>query len=292
MAHGRIAALSVGLLVGANLLWYAHFPRANRLLPLATMLLIGGTFVAAWAYAHRGASGLPSRRSAIVLGSGAALLAVFWMFGRRSGLSTLFGVQATAGPHGALLPFYYVAATSLLLRMAVPWLVSRYALRIDARDVGYRAGGGERRWHLYALLAVGGALLAVAAATQPAFLRAYPRCAKAIVDGQLELSVFLVYQLAYLTLFVSGESFWRGYLLFGLEPQYGRAAIYLSTIPYAVLHYGKPQLEALGAIAAGILLGHLALWHRSFWAGVAIHYSVALSMDLAALWHRGVRLTL
>jgi hypothetical protein len=45
--------------------------------------------------------------------------------------------------------------------------------------------------------------------------------------------------------------------------------------------------ETLGAIFAGIALGTLSLFTRSIWLGVAIHVSVAVSMDLISLWLAG-----
>ena len=35
-------------------------------------------------------------------------------------------------------------------------------------------------------------------------------------------------------------------------------------------------------------MGYLALRHRNFWLGVAVHWSVALSMDLLAIRARGI----
>ncbi len=52
--------------------------------------------------------------------------------------------------------------------------------------------------------------------------------------------------------------------------------------------YGKPYPETMGAIAAGTTLGWLALKHRSVWLGVAVHFGVALSMDILAIRARGI----
>lgn len=54
-------------------------------------------------------------------------------------------------------------------------------------------------------------------------------------------------------------------------------------VPYCMIHFGKPWPEALSSIAAGILLGTIALRTRSIWIGFFIHESVAFSMDLVAL---------
>jgi NaMN:DMB phosphoribosyltransferase len=53
-----------------------------------------------------------------------------------------------------------------------------------------------------------------------------------------------------------------------------------------MIHYGKPYLEANGAIVAGIVLGSLAMRTRSIYAGFLVHITVALGMDVLALWHR------
>ena len=58
------------------------------------------------------------------------------------------------------------------------------------------------------------------------------------------------------------------------------------------MHFGKPLPETLGALAAGLTLGFLALKHRSVWYGVAVHYGVALSMDLLAVRGNGFVITM
>ena len=54
-------------------------------------------------------------------------------------------------------------------------------------------------------------------------------------------------------------------------------------VPYMMIHFPKPWLEASGAIFFGLFLGVLALHTRSIWGGVLVHISIALSMDIAAL---------
>ena len=58
--------------------------------------------------------------------------------------------------------------------------------------------------------------------------------------------------------------------------------------PYCMIHFGKPMPEALASIFAGGLLGYLALRTGSFYLGVLLHAGVALTMDLMALYQKGV----
>jgi len=55
-----------------------------------------------------------------------------------------------------------------------------------------------------------------------------------------------------------------------------------------MIHFGKPFPETMAAIIAGIVLGTLSLKSRTIWMGVLIHYSVALTMDLSAVWQKGL----
>jgi len=55
-----------------------------------------------------------------------------------------------------------------------------------------------------------------------------------------------------------------------------------------MIHFHKPWPECLGAIAAGVTLGALALAYRSFWGGVVVHAMVAVTMDTLAVHRAGL----
>ncbi len=61
-------------------------------------------------------------------------------------------------------------------------------------------------------------------------------------------------------------------------------SIVIMTVPYTMIHFGKPMPEATAAIAAGLILGYMAIRTRSFVPGALLHMAVALSMDLLVLW--------
>jgi hypothetical protein len=58
-------------------------------------------------------------------------------------------------------------------------------------------------------------------------------------------------------------------------------------VPYVMIHFSKPYLEACGAIVAGTVLGSLSMKTGSIWAGFLIHSTVAILMDLLALERQG-----
>lgn len=218
-------------------------------------------------------------------------LSVFWLYGRRSSYAYWFGSRPPWGGHQGMLPYYFFVASSVLARIILPCLVIWLVFRHRLSDFGYGLKDGIHLWWVYGLLVLGVALVVVFyASTLPAFLRKYPWCKQGVIDGTLDAQLLAVYTGVSFIFFVSGEAFWRGFLLFGVAKELGRLSLFFMVMPYVLGHLGKPLPETLGAILAGLVLGGLALHHRSFWLGAISHWLVAMTMDLSALYRRGVEI--
>ena len=98
----------------------------------------------------------------------------------------------------------------------------------------------------------------------------------------------LIWECVYFIQFFALEFFFRGFLLHGPKSQLGYYSVFAMTIPYCMIHFTKPLPETLAAIIAGIVLGTLSLKSNSIWLGVFIHCTVALSMDICSLYHKGI----
>lgn len=98
----------------------------------------------------------------------------------------------------------------------------------------------------------------------------------------------IIWEVFYFIQFFALEFFFRGFMLHGTKQRFGFYSVFVMTIPYCMIHFGKPFPETIAAIIAGIVLGTLSLKSRSIWLGVAIHYSVAITMDLCALYQKGL----
>ena len=90
----------------------------------------------------------------------------------------------------------------------------------------------------------------------------------------------------YFLQFFALELFFRGWMLGALRRSLGSSAIFAMALPYCMIHYGKPYLEANGAIIAGIALGSLSMKTKSIYQGFLVHITVAGLMDWLALSHR------
>ena len=149
-------------------------------------------------------------------------------------------------------------------------------------DFGLRGRGFLAHAWIYALCVTLMVPLLLLVSRQPDFGEYYPIYKLA---GRSWLD-FFVWEAGYLSQFLALEIFFRGFLLRALRGS-GAGAIWVMAVPYCMIHYGKPMLESLGAIVAGIVLGYMSLKNRSIWMGASIHMSVALSMDMLSLWRQG-----
>jgi membrane protease YdiL (CAAX protease family) len=94
---------------------------------------------------------------------------------------------------------------------------------------------------------------------------------------------FVLWEVVYFMQFLALEFFFRGFITLGTRKSFGFLSIFIMTIPYCMIHFGKPMPETIAAIVAGIVLGTLSMKSRSVLLGVLIHYTVAITMDLMAL---------
>jgi hypothetical protein len=231
-----------------------------------------------------------------IYGLAAVVLYVFWTHGRMDGWRRHWadGVS-TEGHFAPIYPFMYFASCAFVMRLLLPFTTLWLGFKTPPSELGLSARRNSHKnhirrvWVVYLLLFIGVMPFVVWMATKPEFQAKYPM-SKAMVtpEGGIALEHFLVFEMFYILIFLSGESFWRGFLNFGGERDLGLYTLVLMVVPYVTGHYGKPMPETLGAIAAGMTLGFLALKHRSIWLGFALHYGIALAMDLLAIDAKGI----
>jgi hypothetical protein len=93
----------------------------------------------------------------------------------------------------------------------------------------------------------------------------------------------LLLELAYLARFLIVELVFRGALVIGMGKVIARSGVLPMVAVYVALHFGKPVLETVSAIAGGLFLGALAYQTKHIWGGVIIHIGVAFSIEAVRL---------
>lgn len=229
--------------------------------------------------------GLGSEPTLLVCGA-SAFLVLAHHHGSVGAYHASFGARFASHPASGAFGHLAWFAASVLFYLVLPLLVS--ALTKGSFHHGYGLGLGDWRAGLSisALFLVVMLPVTMLAARWGPFQGVYPLAGSAAYTltragrPEVSLGLFAIYEAGYLAYFVAWEFFFRGWLLHGLLASWGRMPALLAPIlPFAVMHFGKAEPEALGSIIAGLALGILSLRTRSFWYGAALHGAVAVWMD-------------
>ena len=94
-----------------------------------------------------------------------------------------------------------------------------------------------------------------------------------ILTGKINPLAYIFYTAIYM---FSWEFIFRGFLLFGLANKFKEGSILIQTIPFAILHLGKPALEAFFSVFGGIYLGYICYKSRSLIPAFLIHFSIKI----------------
>ncbi|MFP6686264.1 MAG: CPBP family intramembrane glutamic endopeptidase [Polyangiaceae bacterium] len=191
-----------------------------------------------------------------------------------------FGQYVDLKTYGALYSYGWWAFTRVVGYTVVPIGIYRLFFRRDkVLDMGLRTKGFFSHLWIYGLCLLVVVPAVVLVAQSPEFSTYYPfykNCSRSWAD-------LIVWEMLYLVQFFALEVFFRGFMLSPLRRSLGSGAIFAMCVPYVMIHYGKPYLEAGGALIAGVALGSLAMRTRSVYAGFMVHATVALLMDGLAI---------
>ncbi len=162
------------------------------------------------------------------------------------------------------LDINFSLATELIYYLLIPLAAGWLLFRDKPQDYGIRIGRRKSAvvLTLVCLATMAGILYAVT--KRPDFYSYYH---KSHIDWPEFLRNAALYMFAW-------EFLFRGYMLFGLEKSIGKSAIFVQTIPFVLLHIGKPFLETLACIPGGFIFGYVAYRTRSFLPCFIIHFGI------------------
>ena len=231
-----------------------------------------------------GVDGRFDARTVGVLLLTSVLLTLFYYYARpgfyhRHLDDTVLGALGLAdSPFEGVVAYWYWAFAAVLLRVVVPLVAILAWFRESPRDYGFRMWERGHGWP-YLLLYLVMLPVLVGVSFTESFQGKYPFYDAA---GESWLH-FALYEPTYLLQFVALEAFFRGFLVFALFKRFGYHGVVIMTVPYCMIHFGKPAPEAIGAILAGLLLGYMALKSKSWIPGALLHWGVGITMDLLCI---------
>lgn len=177
------------------------------------------------------------------------------------------------------------ASVVVLFYAIVPLLIIKFVFKDQFSNYGLSIKAALKDYKIYLLLIAIMFPIVITASFTESFQHKYPFYK--LKEGEGLFPRFFIWECLYLVQFFAVEFFFRGFMLHGNKQRFGFYSILVMTIPYCMIHFGKPLPETLSAIIAGLVLGILSLKSNSIWLGVAIHFSVAITMDFCSLWQNG-----
>ena len=183
-------------------------------------------------------------------------------------------------------------ASGLLLGAAPVFLL--VVLKIPLREVGLAAP--KRFWKPRSISVASfigiGILIGVVGSYDPALRHFYPFHPRLFeISRQSGGVVFLGHTGLYVFLYYLGwETTFRGVLVVFVTEPFVRHSYpsdprllivaLLQALPSAIIHFGHPQMEILGALLFGFAAGYFALVTRSIVPGLLVHAVAGVSLDL------------
>lgn len=190
-------------------------------------------------------------------------------------LPVLFGFS-----RGSLLSTAVLTASALVCFIAVPLLYTKYVLRTPFAAVGWRfpdKSSGVIRLTLLVLaphVVVLGALSFI-----PAFREFYTFPTTA---GVSHLAFVIPFSILY---YAAEEFLFRGFFFLSLEKISVWGAYAANAVLFALLHLGKPSFEVVFAVVSALLLCWLTKQTRSFIPAAAVHFSIAVFLNVLIYLH-------
>ncbi len=215
---------------------------------------------------------------ALILGYTAIALTALEYFGYPGFFQEHF--PGAAEIHNGLYPHLWWALWSICFYLVIPAAIVIFVFKHGLAEYGMTVRVRPKYLLWYLLMLAVAVPLAVFASGRDDFQSVYPLFRGAFAATPNEL---LMWEAVYLGQFVALEFFFRGFLVLGLGRYVGRASVWISAIPYCMLHYHKPFLEASASLVAGIILGEVARRSRSILGGVIAHVGAAAAMEILAI---------
>ena len=198
-----------------------------------------------------------------------------------------FGESIAQSPNNNLPALGWWVAIVMLFYFVVPALFIKFYYRESLSDYGLnlRIEHGFAKI-FFAATAIMLPLVYLMSLTL-SFAAKYPFLK--IYNGEPYIgTTLLIWELIYFVQFFGLEFFFRGFLVHSMKPALGIYSIFAMTVPYCMIHFGKPPAETISAIGAGIFLGWLSYRNGNIWLGLLLHCTVAFSMDVLALYNKGL----
>ena len=177
----------------------------------------------------------------------------------------------------------YTFFTALVLFGLLPFFIIKFLFKERLFSYGLQLGDWRFGGKAFLILAPIFILASYTSINKPDFLAEYPMY-KGVGSSA---GMFLSHAAAYLIFYISWETYFRGFLQFGLRQSMGDwQAILVQVIASCLVHIGKPTGEIYGSIIGGLVWGLIAFRTRSILFIILLHWLLGVSLDFFICYAR------
>ena len=177
----------------------------------------------------------------------------------------------------------YHNSMSFVLFFCIGIVFSKFVLRNNFKSMGLTKGDWKFGLIMCGIATIIVPLLALSTTLSKDMCATYP-----LVNFSTfgEWYYILGYFLSYLLYYIGWEFLFRSIGLFSCEEKCGMlGAIMITTLVSALVHssiagFGKPMVETLSAIPAGLIFGYITSKSKSIWYSLYIHCLVGFLTDV------------
>jgi uncharacterized protein len=170
----------------------------------------------------------------------------------------------------------YTFFSAFVLFGLIPFFIIRVLFKERLFSYGLQLGDWRFGLKAFLILAPIFVLASFSSINKPSFLAEYPLFKGASASP----GVFLSHALAYLFFYIGWETYFRGFMQFGLRQSMGDwQSILVQTVASCLLHIGKPAGEIYASIIGGLVWGIIAFRARSILFIILLHWLLGVSLD-------------
>jgi len=219
-----------------------------------------------------------------VIGFLTIILFVYCYFGSFSFHEKMFNdIAISRVTDYAYYKIIYHNTSAFVLFFVIGLIYTKLIVKTSPKEFGLKVGNHKLGLILCGIATIIMPLLALTCVTDPDMSSTYP-----LVDFKVYSQWYYIagYFASYLLYYIGWEYLFRGMAFFGSERKLGPlGAIWLTTMISALIHtsvggFGKPVMETLSAIPAGLIFGWVAYKTRSIYYTLYMHVLIGFATDI------------
>jgi membrane protease YdiL (CAAX protease family) len=211
------------------------------------------------------------------------LLVTWKYFGARSFyLSNLTSMFVIVGDPQRTAELYTFVSAFVLLAL-VPLLIIKFVFKERISSYGLQLGDWRFGLKVFLVLAPVFALASYFSRNDPEFVAEYPLFKGAAASP----AAFLSHAFSYLFFYIGWETYFRGFMQFGLRQSLGDwQSILVQTSLSCILHIGKPAGEIYGSVIGALVWGIIAFRAQSLLVIILLHWLLGVVLDYSICFLR------